>query len=106
MTTFFQHTCHKCGLIDEARFVFAGPHIKQVCNGCGFYVKFFDKGMIPDVKDIKYKTWYISNLNIDLINSAKKQVEFMDVKGSLNQKMMYWKLYLKVREMIKKGVTP
>lgn len=105
MTTFFQNTCHKCGLVDEAKFVFAGPHLKQVCNGCGFYVKFFDKGMLPDVKDIKYKTWYISSQDIDMINRAKKEVEFMEVKGRIEQKMMYWKLYLKVREMINKGVA-
>ena len=52
---FIENACHKCGVIDEARFAYAGPHIKQVCNNCHFYVKFFNVKLIPDVKEIKLK---------------------------------------------------
>jgi hypothetical protein len=100
MTSFFEHTCHKCGLIDEARFVFAGPHVKQVCNGCGFYVKFFDKAKVPDVREIKLKIWAITRQDLELIEQAKKAVDFTPCKG-LYEKMMYWRVYLKVRELLK-----
>ena len=104
MKAFFEHSCHKCGLVDEAKFVHAGPHIKQVCNGCGFYVKFFDKAMIPDHIEIKQKIWYISKQNLLLINKAKEEVEFIECTG-LSRKLMYWKLYLKIREYLQKGVA-
>lgn len=102
MKAFFEHGCHKCGVVDEARFVFAGPHIKQVCNNCGFYVKFFDKAMIPDIKQIRLKIWFISGQNVELINKCKQEVEFIENLTGLGGKMMYWQLYLKVRESIMK----
>jgi hypothetical protein len=104
MKAFFEHKCHKCGLIDEARFVHAGPHLKQICNGCGFYVKFIDKSEIPDHIEIKQKIWFIANQNLALIKKAKQEVEFIELTG-LSRKLQYWKLYLKVREYVQKGAT-
>jgi hypothetical protein len=100
MQCFFETGCRKCGAIDEARFTFAGPHIKQVCNACGFYVKFFDKAKIPDIKDLRLKIWHISDQNIDLINKCKKDMEFVEGMKGLDGKMMYWKLYLHIRHSI------
>lgn len=104
MNTFFSTTCHKCGLIDEAKFIYAGPHIKQVCNGCGFYVKFFDKALLPDVKAIREKIWYISKGDKELIEQAKKACEFIQGLSGVNGKMMYWRLYLEIRRKINSGV--
>jgi hypothetical protein len=81
MLTFFEHSCFKCGIVDEYKFTYAGPHIKQVCNNCGAYVKFFDKNKIPDIKEIKLKIWHLTNQDLTVISF-------------LNGKMMYWKLYL------------
>ena len=94
---FFETICHQCGAMDEAKFTFAGPHIKQVCLHCGCYIKFFNKSSIPDSKDIKQKIWHIADGNIEVINKAKKQVEFLENLTGLNQKLMYWKLYLYLR---------
>jgi hypothetical protein len=105
MKSFFEHKCTRCGVIDEARFLFAGPHIKQVCNSCGAYVKFFDKSLIPDVKEIKLKIWVISDQNLELIEKAKKEMEFAGACSGLWEKIMYWRLYLKVREHIQKRIT-
>ena len=93
---FFQTHCHKCGATDEAKFTYAGPHIKQVCNKCNFYIKFFDKASIPDAKDIRLKIWSISNQDIQLINKCKINVDFIEGLKGVDGKMMYWKLYLKV----------
>ena len=100
MSKFFEHTCHKCGATDEAMFVYAGPHIKQVCNACGFYVKFFDKAKIPDIKEIKLRMWSISNQNAELINSLKPGVNFIEGMTGLDGKIMYWKLYLALRSKL------
>lgn len=100
MTCFFETTCHKCGFIDEAKFVYAGPHIKQVCNNCGFYVKFFNTALIPDVQEIKLKIWNITDQNLELINKAKSEVEFVAGLTGINAKMMYWRLYLRLRTYI------
>src|SRR5690242_12057509 len=97
---FFQTTCHKCGCIDEAKFVFStNGAVKQICNGFGFYVKFFDKGLVPTVIAIKEKIWYIVEADINVIENAKIEVEFLnDLKG-LPRQIMYWKLYLHVRKL-------
>lgn len=91
------HECHSCGSVDEAKFTYAGPHIKQVCNGCGRYVKFFSKNCIPDVMEIKFKIWYIvkDTAKIELI---KARIGFQDDLSGLDEKMMYWRLYLSVRK--------
>lgn len=94
---FFKHECHKCGVIDEACFVYSGPHIKQICNECGAYVKFFDKAKIPDVKEIKIKIFSICLSDLHLISEAKKEMGFIENLTGLSAKMMYWKLYLFVR---------
>ena len=93
MNYFFEYSCNRCGLIFEASFVFAGPHIKQVCYGCNAYVKFFDKKLIPDVKEIKIKIWAVVSQDVSLIEAAKKQIGFIPANG-LTEKIMYWRLYI------------
>lgn len=96
---FFQHECHKCGVADEARFVNAGPHVKQVCNNCGFYVKFFDKTLIPDVKDIRLKIWFVCEQDATVITNLKQQCEFVESLQGLQAKLQWWKLYLAARRL-------
>lgn len=92
------HTCQHCGAVDEARFVFSGPHIKQLCNSCGKYIKFFHKGSIPDVREIRLRIWLITQ-DVELINDAKKRSGFVENMVGVDAKMVYWRLYLKIREM-------
>ena len=91
------HECHHCGVVDEAKFVFSGPHIKQVCNGCSRYVKFFSKSKIPDVREIKLKIWSITK-DIDYIKKCKEKSSFVENLSGIEQKIMYWRLYLQIRE--------
>lgn len=93
------HECQSCGLVDESKFKYAGPHIKQVCNGCNSYVKFYSKWLIPDPKEIVLKIQSIT-MDIDEINEAKKVIGFVLPNGvnSLDKKIMYWRLYLQIRK--------
>jgi hypothetical protein len=96
MQLLIPNECHYCGLVDEAKFVYAGPHVKQICNGCGKYIKFFDKAKIPDSKETKLAIWAITT-DIDSINESKNQIGFVDGLKGLDLKMIYWRLYLEVR---------
>ncbi len=98
MENFFNYECHKCGLIDEACFVYSGPHIKQICNGCSAYVKFFDKAKLPDVKEIKIKIFSACLSDLKLVHKAKNEMGFIDGLTGVSAKMMYLKLYLFVRK--------
>jgi hypothetical protein len=92
------HTCHRCGATAEANFVHAGPHIKQVCLKCGFYVKFISKGLIPDIKTVKMRIWSIVEGELEIIDLAKGEIGFiLEGLDALDQKLMYWQLYLKIR---------
>jgi len=97
MELLFPHECHNCGLVDEAKFIYAGPHIKQVCNGCDRYVKFVSQSIIPDVREIKLRIWAIST-NVVLIDVYKGMSGFVPDLTGLDGKIMYWRLYLKMRE--------
>jgi len=97
MQLLIPNECHYCGVVDEAKFVYAGPHMKQICNSCGRYVKFFDKSKIPDSKEIKLKIWSITQ-DIDRISEAKKQCSFIENLKGLDLKVMYWRLYLQIRK--------
>lgn len=97
---FFPTTCHRCGVTDEARFQYAGPHIKQVCNACGFYVKFFDKGAIPDVRAIREKIWFVSKQDLELVHKAMTEAEYVAGTEGMTAKMMWWKVYLQVRKLV------
>lgn len=95
---FFETACYKCGCVDEAKFVFStNGAVKQVCLHCGAYIKFFNKSLVPTTHAIKEKIWYIAEMNLELINMAKKQCEFIDYKPGLAQQLQYWKLYLTIR---------
>lgn len=97
MKPYFEHTCHKCGSIGELDFNFAGPHIKAVCSSCGFYVKFFNSALIPDVLEIKMRINVLAKQDISLINSIKEELGYFydGIKG-IQAKIAYWKLYLKL----------
>ena len=94
---FFEHACEKCGVIDEARFLHAGPHIKQVCNNCEAYVKFFPEHTIPDVEYIKQKIWNIVDGDQVKITEMKVDTEFVEGLTGKYAKLMYWNLYLNIR---------
>lgn len=96
MKLLIPHECYNCGLVDEANFLYAGPHIKQICNGCNKYVKFFDKSLIPDAKEVKLKIWSITQ-DTFLISQAKDYIGFIEGQTGLDLKIGYWRLYLEVR---------
>ncbi|WP_285011284.1 hypothetical protein [Pedobacter faecalis] len=97
MELMIPHECRTCGAVDEAKFVYAGPHIKQVCNACNKYVKFYGKGQMPDVREVKIRIWAITQ-DTARIESAKKEVGFVSDPVGPEAKMLYWRLYLKLRE--------
>jgi len=85
-------------LTDEAKFTYAGPHIKQACNKCNAYVKFVSKSILPDVKEIKLKIWALSE-DLDVIEIYKGKIGFVENLNGTDEKIMYWRLYLKIREV-------
>ena len=99
MELLFSHKSNHCGVTDEARFVYSGPHIKQVCNNsdCGKYVKFISQALIPDVREIKLKIWSISQ-DVELIDFYKGVSGFADGLSGVDEKITYWRLYLEIRK--------
>ena|SRR6188768_2841131 len=85
-------SCHKCGCYGESNLSWAGPHIKQTCPECGAYQKFYDKGLIPDVREIKILIWEITN-DLTVIENIKKEIGFVDNLKGLDAKLQYYKLY-------------
>lgn len=95
MKPFFEHACHKCGVMAELNFNFAGPHIKAVCSHCGFYVKFFNAALIPDVQTIKLRIYSIANEDLQAIELKKKELGlFYNGISGMQAKIAYWKLYI------------
>jgi hypothetical protein len=95
------HVCSHCGATDEAKFIFSGPHLKQVCNSCNRYVKFFSKSAVPDITEVKLKIWSLTQ-GTSFIDAAKEPCGFLEGATGLEGKVLYWRLYLKVREMVEK----
>lgn len=102
---FFPTTCHKCGATDEARFILGSVHLKQVCNKCGAYIKFFDKSLMPSVVDIRLKIWFISNQNKELIEQCKIDTEYVSGMKGLAEKYVWWKVYLQVLKQKNNGIS-
>lgn len=98
---FLIQECHKCGLCDEPRLGYAGPHIKATCNNCGAYIKFINTSLIPDTKEIKLRIFDIVDKNIEQINSAKKEICFIENLKGVDGKIQYWRLYLYLRNHFK-----
>lgn len=98
VTPFLEHSCERCGSCNEAKFVHAGPHIKQICIDCGAYVKFYPASKIPDVKEIKQKIFFMMDGDIAMIEAAKTTCEFIPNQSGIDNKIQYWKLYLHLRK--------
>lgn len=92
--------CHKCGVIGESRLTWAGPHIKQSCPECGTYQKFYDKALIPDVREIKIKIFGLVNGNLSVIEQLKQQIGFVPNLTKLDAKLEYYKLYKATKKWI------
>jgi hypothetical protein len=100
MENFFTHSCHKCGGVDEAKFVLSGPHVKQVCLHCGFYVKFAGHAIIPDIAEIRLRIWQISKGNVEIIEAAKVATGYVQIEDKLLHKIQWWRVYLRVRATV------
>lgn len=101
----FEHHCSTCNKTDEAKFVFVGSQVTQVCNACGAYARLFDRRQLPGLKRIKEACWITSNSDLLLIEDAKEEIKFLEHLKGTNEKMMYWKLYLKLRDYAAIGKT-
>lgn len=97
---FLENDCHKCGYSGESKIYWAGPHVKQVCEKCGFYIRFIPALSIPSVREIKEKIWFMTDANIDAIQKAKIDIEFIDGCTGTYEKVMYFKLYLNLRSKL------
>jgi hypothetical protein len=100
MELMFPITCKHCGVTDEPKFEYAGPHIKMSCSQseCGRYQKFISKAAIPDAGEVRLKIWSISK-DVPFIDAAKESCGFVDGLTGIDKNLVYWRLYLKVREM-------
>lgn len=57
--------------------------------------------MIPAVDELKIKMWGMVGGDVGVINLAKKDVTFIDTGLSdIQLKVMYWKLYLRIRQIL------
>ncbi|MCX3266574.1 hypothetical protein [Pedobacter agri] len=92
------HTCGICGARDESKFVYSGPHIKQICNSCGKYVKFVGKSTIPDAGEVRLRIWSITQ-DVDYIDVAKGSSGFIEGLTGIDKNIVYWRLYLEIRKM-------
>lgn len=98
MDLFIPHNCSVCGQTEEAKFVFSGPHVKQLCGHCDVYVKFVSKSTIPDATETRLKIWAITQ-DVPLIDAAKEECKFVEGLSGLEKRMMYWRLYLAVKTL-------
>ena len=98
------YECHHCGVTDEAKFVFSGPHIKQMCNRCNAYVKFIPKASLPDATEVRLRIWSITEQSQEIIDQAKVDCNFVGGLRGTEHNVMYWRLYLAVRDVLHKGV--
>lgn len=94
---FLIQECHKCGLCDEPKLGYAGPHIKASCNNCGTYFKFINTTSMPDTREIKIRIFDIVDKDINKITDAKNEIGFVDGLKKIDEKIQYWKLYLYLR---------
>jgi len=53
---------------------------------------------MPDIGEIRLKIWSITQ-DIAYIDAAKEECSFVPGLPRMDGKMMYWRLYLKLREM-------
>lgn len=104
MNNLIESSCHKCGVIGESRLSWAGPHIKQSCDSCGAYQKFYDKALIPDVREIKILIWGIAKSDINLIGEIKKDIQFVEGLNGLDAKLQYYKLYKAIKTKLHTNV--
>ena len=108
----YTHKCHKCNYEGSGNFYFAGPHLKQVCGKCGFYIKFADKPGFASVFEIRHEIWNAAKGDKDLIDAAKMELPDYIFDGvvvlnhgivltGLHAKLAYYKLYLNVLKFVK-----
>ena len=98
MKPFFETTCDKCGVIDEAKFVDANIHVKQICNSCGCYIKFFSKNKLIHEKELKLRIFEVVKGDLKIIEQTKEKIDFppKDNFYLYNVRLLYWKLYLQI----------
>lgn len=98
MKEILEINCYRCGFVDAPRFVFSGPHVKEICNNCGSYLKFVTADTVPALDRIKFAIWGITK-DVDLIEKTKILCSFVSFpkEQGLAQRIQYWNLYLAIK---------
>lgn len=89
--------CHRCGTTGESSLSISGPHIKQSCPNCGWYVKFIKANLIPNKIDIKVAIYHALNGNLSLVDEHKKSCGFNPNLTGMSEVLEYYKLYKQIK---------
>lgn len=92
--SFIECKCTKCGAIGESKLSISGKHVKQSCNSCGAYVKFYPQNDLPPLKDVRAWIWEYTGGDLAVIGVFKNATNFVNYEDYLGKFIQYWKIYL------------
>ncbi len=97
--------CTRCASDLPNRYTYAGPHIKEVCSNCGFYIRFAPKQTIPSMKESKQHIWCVTN-DLKLIEEIKTKMAVFhkDLKG-MDANVAYHNLHVEILKHFSKKVS-
>ena len=99
-----KHNCTHCGAIDYVALQYAGPHIKALCAHCGKYIRFVDKSILPDPKELKMKIMVLAKSDINLIQEEKNKLAiFYNGISGMDAKIAYYRLFVAVSKRMEGG---
>lgn len=80
--------CIRCNTTIPHKYTISGPHVKEICGSCGFYIKFTRKTEIPSVAESKALIWEITN-DLKIIAELKLKLGLFNKEDSIGYHNLY-----------------
>lgn len=97
----FAHTCPHCGATTEPLLIQVAQVVNVCCFECELHIRYCNIADLPDLETIKSATWQASLCDIQLVNIAKKGIQFTPSQYKDFAQVKYWRLYLAIFFVVK-----
>lgn len=89
----FAHTCPSCGYTDTPALIQLSQVISVDCMECWGHIRFCTPQDLPDLQEIKVAIFQAANGDLELIERAKRSMEFKPSQYADFAQVKYIRLY-------------
>ena len=92
----FPQTCPHCGSVSEPLLIQVAQVVNVCCYECQQHIRYCTINDLPPLDDIKLAAYQVAECDLQIIDIAKKSLQFTPSNYNDFAQVKYWRLYVSI----------